>query len=61
MPSHGFNYCLWIFYIPFVLAEVPSNMIMSLPNIRPDLWLGSGTFLLGKLFADEVAWTSFRR
>ena len=49
MPAKGFNTVLWIFYIPFVLAEVPSNMIMALPSVRPHLWLGTGTFLLGTL------------
>ena len=47
MPSTGYNTALWIFYIPFVLAEVPSNMIMSLPWIKPNLWLGGQTFILG--------------
>jgi len=49
MPSTGYNTALWIFYIPFVLAEVPSNMIMSLPWIKPNLWLGGQCFILGKL------------
>lgn len=48
MPSNGFNTALWIFYIPFVLAEVPSNMIMSLAVIKPSIWLGGQTFILGK-------------
>ena len=47
MPSTGYNTALWIFYIPFVLAEVPSNMVMSLPWIKPNLWLGGQTFILG--------------
>ncbi|KAE9368321.1 MFS general substrate transporter [Stipitochalara longipes BDJ] len=49
MPSNGYNTALWIFYIPFVLAEVPSNMIMSLPDIKPNLWLGGQCFILGIL------------
>ncbi|EXJ94470.1 hypothetical protein A1O1_02866 [Capronia coronata CBS 617.96] len=49
MPSTGFNTALWIFYIPFVLAEVPSNMMMSLPWIKPNLFLGGQTFILGVL------------
>lgn len=48
MPSTGYNTALWLFYIPFVLAEVPSNMIMSLPSIKPNLWLGGQCFILGK-------------
>ena len=48
MPTNGYNTALWVFYIPFVLAEVPSNMIMALPKIRPNLWLGGQCFILGK-------------
>lgn len=47
MPSTGYNTALWIFYIPFVLAEIPSNMIMIMPQIRPNIWLGCQTFILG--------------
>lgn len=49
MPSTGFNTCLWIFYIPFVLFEIPSNMIMSLSWVKPNLFLGAQCFILGKL------------
>jgi hypothetical protein len=48
MPSTGYNTALWLFYLPFVLAEVPSNMIMSLPSVKPNLWLGGQCFILGK-------------
>jgi hypothetical protein len=47
MPSNGFNTALWIFYIPFVLAEVPLNMIMTLPWVKPNIFLGVQCFLLG--------------
>jgi hypothetical protein len=33
MPSNGYNTSLWIFYIPFVLAEIPSNMLLSMPRV----------------------------
>lgn len=49
MPSNGFNVALSIFYIPFVLFEVPSNWIMSNPWIKPNLFLGTQTFILGVL------------
>ncbi|KIW00220.1 uncharacterized protein PV09_08260 [Verruconis gallopava] len=49
MPSNGFNVALSIFYIPFVLFEVPSNWIMSRPFIKPNLFLGAQTFILGVL------------
>jgi hypothetical protein len=41
MPSNGFNVALSIFYIPFVLFEVPSNWIMSMPWVKPNLFLVS--------------------
>jgi hypothetical protein len=47
MPATGYNTALWIFYIPFVLVEVPSNMIMSLPRVRPNLFLGLNMLILG--------------
>ncbi|KAI8958586.1 MFS general substrate transporter [Daldinia sp. FL1419] len=49
MPSDGYNTALWIFYIPFVLAEVPANLILNLNRIRPGLFLGGQAFLLGVL------------
>jgi hypothetical protein len=47
MPATGYNTALWIFYIPFVLVEVPSNMIMSLPRLKPNLFLGGNMLALG--------------
>ncbi|KAI1101461.1 MFS general substrate transporter [Jackrogersella minutella] len=49
MPSDGYNKALWIFYIPFVLAEVPANLILNMNKIRPGIWLGGQMFLLGIL------------
>ncbi|KAI5861687.1 MFS general substrate transporter [Durotheca rogersii] len=49
MPSNGYNTALWIFYIPFVLAEVPANLLLSLNKIRPGVFLGVQMFLLGVL------------
>jgi hypothetical protein len=49
MPLNGFNTCLWIFYLPFVIAEVPSNLFMSLNYIKPSQWLASAMFILGML------------
>ncbi|KAJ8119144.1 hypothetical protein OPT61_g37 [Boeremia exigua] len=47
MPSNGYNTALWIFFIPFILIEVPSNLIMGLPRVRPNIFLGINMFLLG--------------
>ncbi|KAI1465823.1 MFS general substrate transporter [Daldinia caldariorum] len=49
MPSYGYNTALWIFYIPFVLTEVPANLILNLNKIRPGIFLGGQVFLLGVL------------
>jgi hypothetical protein len=48
MPSNGYNTALWIFYIPFILAEVPSNLFLNMGKVRPNLFLGGQMFLLGK-------------
>ena len=48
MPSNGYNVALTLFYIPFVLFEIPSNLILSLPFIKPRWYLGSMMALLGK-------------
>lgn len=48
MPSNGYNVALSIFYVPFVLFEIPSNLILNLPFIRPRWYLGSMMLLLGE-------------
>ena len=47
MPSNGFNTCLWIFYLPFVIVEIPSNLFMSLNKIKPNQWLAGAMLILG--------------
>ncbi|PKK53924.1 hypothetical protein CI102_1173 [Trichoderma harzianum] len=47
MPSTGFNTCLWIFYLPFVIVEIPSNLFMSLNKIKPNHWLAGAMLILG--------------
>lgn len=47
MPPHGYNTALWIFFIPFILIEVPSNLIMGLPRVRPNIFLGANMLVLG--------------
>ncbi|KAF2182048.1 MFS general substrate transporter [Zopfia rhizophila CBS 207.26] len=47
MPANGYNTCLWIFFIPFVLIEIPSNIIMGLPRVKPNIFLGLNTIILG--------------
>jgi hypothetical protein len=40
-----FNIALVIFFIPYVLFEVPSNMVLK--HVRPSRWLALEVFLLG--------------
>jgi hypothetical protein len=40
MDGVQYNVALSIFFIPFVLAEVPSNMVLHLFK-RPSLYIGS--------------------
>ncbi|KAF2748700.1 MFS general substrate transporter [Sporormia fimetaria CBS 119925] len=47
MPPNGYNTCIWIFFIPFVLIEIPSNIIMSLRRVKPSTFLGINMLLLG--------------
>jgi hypothetical protein len=47
MPSTGFNTCLWIFYLPFVIVEIPSNLFMSLNKVKPNRWLAGAMLILG--------------
>jgi hypothetical protein len=45
MPSNGYNTALWIFFIPFILIEVPSNLIMGLPKVQPKVFRSYGGLL----------------
>jgi hypothetical protein len=47
MPANGYNIALWIFFIPFVLIEIPSNLIMGLPRVEPHIFLGINMLFLG--------------
>ncbi|XWX00382.1 hypothetical protein V2A60_008402 [Cordyceps javanica] len=47
MPSTGFNNCLWIFYLPFIMVEIPSNLFMSLNRIKPNHYLSGAMLILG--------------
>ncbi len=47
MPSNGYNTALWIFYIPFVLAEIPSNLLLNTELVKPNWFLGGQMAVLG--------------
>ncbi|KAL3473162.1 major facilitator superfamily domain-containing protein [Aspergillus californicus] len=47
MPSNGYSTAVWVFYLTFVLMEVPSNLIMTHSRIPPNYWLGVSMTVLG--------------
>ncbi|KAB2572993.1 putative transporter [Lasiodiplodia theobromae] len=49
MPANGYNVALCIFYIPFVLAEIPANLVLNWNRFPPRYLLGGQMLLLGIL------------
>ncbi len=47
IPPNGYNTALWVFYLSFVLSEVPLNLFMNWQKVKPNRWLGGMMFLLG--------------
>jgi MFS family permease len=47
MPSDGYNTAVWVFFLTFVLMEVPSNLLLTHSKIPPHWWLGISMTLLG--------------
>lgn len=51
MPPNGYNTAVWtfylIFYLIFVLMEVPSNLLMNYSRVPPNYWLATSMVLLG--------------
>lgn len=39
MKDHDYNIALFIFFIPYILCEVPSNLILK--KVSPSTWLSS--------------------
>ncbi len=46
MKGHDFNIALFVFFIPYILLEVPSNLVMR--KVKPSIWLSSLIFGWGK-------------
>jgi hypothetical protein len=47
MPANGYNTALWVFFVSFVLLEVPCNMFLNWHRLKPNQWLGAMMFFLG--------------
>ena len=45
MEGHDYNIALFIFFIPYILFEVPSNILLK--KIRPSTWLSFIMFCWG--------------
>jgi hypothetical protein len=54
MKGHDFNIALFVFFIPYILLEVPSNLVMR--KVRPSLWLSSLIFGWGEGLRTGVSW-----
>jgi len=48
MKGNNFNVALCIFFVPFILFEVPSNLVMSKRMVKPSTWLCLQVFVLCK-------------
>lgn len=46
MTGHDFNIALFIFFIPYILCEVPSNIILK--KVAPSTWLSGIMVAWGK-------------
>jgi hypothetical protein len=45
MAGHDYNIALFIFFIPYILFEVPSNLVLR--KVPPSWWLSGIMFLWG--------------
>jgi len=39
MSGNDYNIALFIFFVPYILCEVPSNLILK--NVAPSTWLSA--------------------
>lgn len=49
MTGHDYNIALFIFFIPYIIFEVPSNIIIK--RVAPSTWLSLIMVLWGKFIA----------
>ena len=57
MKGHDYNIALFIFFIPYILLEVPSNMLLK--KIRPSVWLSLIMFFWGVITICQGVTQSF--
>ena len=47
LKSHDYNIASFVFFVPYILCEVPSNLLLR--RFRPSVWLSSLMILWGKI------------
>ncbi|KAJ9615098.1 hypothetical protein H2200_001172 [Cladophialophora chaetospira] len=57
MKGHDFNIALFVFFIPYIILEVPSNLVMR--KVRPSAWLSSLIFGWGIITVCQGVTKSF--
>lgn len=45
LKSNEYNNCLTIFFVPYILFEIPSNILLK--KLKPHVWLSACMFLFG--------------
>jgi hypothetical protein len=54
MKNHDYNLALFIFFIPYILLEVPSNLLLK--KIAPSWWISGIMFVWGMFCLGDCAW-----
>ncbi|KAB8271407.1 major facilitator superfamily domain-containing protein [Aspergillus minisclerotigenes] len=57
MSGHQYNIALFVFFIPYILFEVPSNMILK--KVKPSWWLSGIMFAWGTITICQGVTASF--
>ncbi|KAH1975747.1 hypothetical protein KXW88_009490 [Aspergillus fumigatus] len=58
MTGHHYNIALFVFFVPYILFEVPSNMLLK--KMRPSWWLSGIMFAWGILTVCQGVTKSFQ-
>ncbi|KAH1327098.1 hypothetical protein KXX16_006424 [Aspergillus fumigatus] len=58
MTGHQYNIALFVFFVPYILFEVPSNMLLK--KMRPSWWLSGIMFAWGILTVCQGVTKSFQ-
>ena len=45
LKNNEYNNCLTIFFVPYILFEIPSNILLK--KLKPHVWLSACMFLFG--------------